>query len=164
LAKQARSGARRGGNPALRLAAIRRWHSYLGAFIAPSVLFFALTGSLQLFTLHESHDGYHPPAVIEKLGMLHKDQVWELKPSKKPPPPGAAKPAEAPKPAKAPEPAKAPPYAQWALKCVFAVVAASLVVSTCLGLWMALAYSANRRTLWILFLLGAVMPVAILLA
>ena len=58
-------------NPALRLAAVRQWHSYVGAFIAPSVLFFALTGSVQLFSLHYPLVAYAPPPVVEKLGMLH---------------------------------------------------------------------------------------------
>jgi hypothetical protein len=65
---------------------IRRLHTYLGAFIAPSVLFFAATGSLQLFSLHEAHGDYQPPAFIEKLGMLHKDQVFAMKPKRTAPP------------------------------------------------------------------------------
>ena len=53
------------------MAAIRRWHSYLGILIAPSVLFFALTGALQLFSLHESHGDYRAPAIIVQLASLH---------------------------------------------------------------------------------------------
>jgi hypothetical protein len=161
LAKQSRSGARRGGNPALKLAAIRRFHSYFGAFIAPSILFFALTGSLQLFTLHEAHGDYRPPAVIEKLGMLHKDQVFAAKPKR--PAPAAA---QAPKPAAPSTEAHhdaGPKTSTLALKWFFLFIAASLVVSTCLGLWMALAYSANKGVLWLAFLAGAAIPVAILL-
>ena len=46
---------------------IRRWHTYLGLFIAPSVLFFSLTGAVQLFSLHEAHGDYTPaPLVIGK--------------------------------------------------------------------------------------------------
>lgn len=58
---------------------IRKWHGYMGMFIAPSVLFFSLTGALQLFSLHEAHGGNHPPALLEELGNLHKDQVFEQK-------------------------------------------------------------------------------------
>jgi hypothetical protein len=160
LARQARSGARRGGNQALQMAAVRRFHSYLGAFIAPSVLFFALTGSLQLFTLHEAHGAYRPPALIEKLGNLHKDQVFAAK---------HKGPAPAPAPKRAPSPAKeshdaGPKIATLALKWFFLFVAAGLAASTGLGLWMALTHGANRRLLWILFLAGAVLPVVILLS
>jgi hypothetical protein len=162
LARQARPGARRGGHPALTLAVVRRFHSYFGVFIAPSVLFFALTGSLQLFSLHEAHGDYHPPAVIEKLGMLHKDQVFAAKPKRTPP---AA--AKAPKPdapgAEAHREA-GPETSARALKWFFLFVAASLAVSTCLGVWMALAYGPGKRVLWLVFLAGAAIPLAILLA
>jgi hypothetical protein len=57
---------------------IRRWHSYIGLFIAPSVLFFSLTGAVQLFSLHESHGKYRPPPILEKLSAVHKDQVFAL--------------------------------------------------------------------------------------
>jgi hypothetical protein len=162
LARQARSGARRGGHPALTLAAVRRFHSYFGVFIAPSVLFFALTGALQLFSLHEAHGDYHPPAVIEKLGMLHKDQVFAPKPKRRPPTA-----AQAPKPAAPTAEANhdaGPKTSALALKWFFLFVAAGLAVSTCLGLWMALTYSAGKRVLWLVFLMGAAIPLAILLA
>ena len=60
----------------MNVIAMRRWHSYIGLFIAPSVLFFALTGATQLFSLHEEHGNYKPPAIIEKLSSVHKDQVF----------------------------------------------------------------------------------------
>src|SRR3984957_7098169 len=67
-------------SPALMMT-VRQWHTYIGAFIAPSVLFFAFTGSLQLFSLHEAHGAYTPPAIVEALGHVHKDQVLEVKPA-----------------------------------------------------------------------------------
>jgi len=162
LAKQARSASRRGGKPALRLAAIRTWHTYFGVFIAPSVLFFALTGSLQLFSLHEAHGGYRPPAVIEKLGMLHKDQVFAAKPKRRPPAGANAQASKAP--AKADEHKEAGPKLSTSLlKWFFLFVAASLAVSTALGLWMALAFGQRKGVLWLLFLAGASLPVAVLL-
>lgn len=54
---------------------VRKLHTYVGMFIAPSVIFFALSGALQLFHLHEARGSYHPPPLIEMLGSLHKDQV-----------------------------------------------------------------------------------------
>lgn len=74
---------------------IRRWHGYIGLFIGPSVLFFALTGAVQLFSLHEAHGSYQPPAIIEKLSSVHKDQVFALGHHHDGPPPvesAAAKP------------------------------------------------------------------------
>ena len=71
----------------MTMANIRKWHAYLGLFIAPSVLFFALTGAVQLFGLHESHGDYRPPSLLEKLSTVHKDQKFAL--GDHHPPPGA---------------------------------------------------------------------------
>jgi hypothetical protein len=147
-------------NPALRLAAVRQWHSYLGVAIAPSVLFFALTGALQLFTLHEAHGDYRPPQLIEKLGMVHKDQVYALKPKRAAPPGSAPDAVAKPKPA---APAQGPKASTWALKSLFLGVALSLVTLTCLGLWMALRYGRRKRLAWGLLVAGAAVPVLILM-
>jgi hypothetical protein len=162
LARQARPGARRGSHPALRLAAVRRFHSWFGVFIAPSVLFFALTGALQLFSLHEAHGDYHPPPVIEKLGMLHKDQVFAAKPKRRQP--AAAQAPKSAAPAAEAHREEGPKTSTLVLKGFFLFVAASLVVSTCLGVWMTLAYGSGKRVLWLVFLAGAAIPLAILLA
>src|SRR5579863_2905624 len=60
------------------MVTLRLWHSYLGVLIAPSVLFFSLTGAVQLFSLHEDHGGYHAPVLLERLASLHKDQVLKV--------------------------------------------------------------------------------------
>jgi hypothetical protein len=77
-----------GGDPAPMMMLVRLWHHYIGFLIAPSVLFFALTGSMQLFSLHEAHGDYHAPVLIEALGNVHKDQVFRTRP-----PRGAPEPA-----------------------------------------------------------------------
>jgi hypothetical protein len=56
--------------------AAAKGHSYIGLFTAPNVLFFALTGAAQIFNLHEAHGSYRPPGIVEKLGSVHKDQVF----------------------------------------------------------------------------------------
>ena len=53
---------------------IRTLHAYIGMLIAPTVFFFAATGLLQIYSLHEAHPGYTPPSLIEKLSAVHKDQ------------------------------------------------------------------------------------------
>ena len=57
---------------------LRTLHTYVGMFIAPSVLFFACTGIIQIFSLHEAHGGYTPPAIVVKLSSVHKDQVFRV--------------------------------------------------------------------------------------
>ena len=64
----------------LNRATIRQWHSYIGLFTAPSVLFFALTGALRLFHPHEAHGDYKPLPLIEKLGPVHKNQEFAAGP------------------------------------------------------------------------------------
>lgn len=133
---------------------IRDWHSWIGALIAPSVLFFATTGVLQLWSLHEAHDGYVPPAVVEKLGVLHKDQRFALGRHHAP---SAAKPA-----AQSPKPAPDQPKAAIVLlKAFFTVVAVGLITSTVAGMWMALNQSPRRRILGVLMLIGAATPVVL---
>ena len=62
---------------------LRQAHLYLGMLIAPSILMFAVTGGLQIFRLQEAHPGYAPPPVIERLGRLHKDQVFTVAPPRR---------------------------------------------------------------------------------
>jgi uncharacterized iron-regulated membrane protein len=118
---------------------LRRWHTYVGIFIAPSVLFFAMTGIVQLFSLHEARDGYTPPPIIERLGRVHKDQVFSLG-RHRPPPPAAARPAARPPPEKASGPKHdQPKVATYLLKWFFTIVALGLIASTGMGLYMSLA-------------------------
>lgn len=147
-------------NPALRLALIRRIHTWLGVFIAPSVIFFALTGGLQLYGLHESRGAYTPAPTIEKLGMLHKDQVFQLKPKR--PRPATAPVAGAK--AAAPEKGEAGPKPAIALlKALFLVVAMGLTTATALGVWMAVNYGRDRKVAWWLLTAGTALPVLLAL-
>jgi len=133
------------------MASIRTWHTYLGILIAPSVLFFALTGALQIFSLHEAHGSYHPLPVIEKLSSVHKDQVFKLGEHHDAP----AEPAAGAPPEHEDEPA----FGTVVLKWFFLAVALGLTVSTLLGLWMGLTHIRHRRTGWWLLAVGVSFPV-----
>ena len=153
---------------------LRRLHSHVGLFIAPSVLFFAFTGALQLFSLHEEHGNYRPPAVVEKLSSVHKDQVFALgdhhaqpdagagedKPADSLAPPGAS-PSETPPGAK--EKADEPGMPTFLLKIFFLAAGLGLAVSAVLGLWIGLTQTRNRRTAWLLVAGGALIPVVLLI-
>src|SRR5277367_2615131 len=56
---------------------LRLIHLYIGVFIAPAILFFAFTGALQTFSLHETTRGsdYKPPAWAVTLAQIHKKQT-----------------------------------------------------------------------------------------
>jgi hypothetical protein len=174
--KTSRAGARRAPPPAMMMT-LRRLHLYIGLFIAPAILFFAFTGSLQLFSLHEAHGAYRPPALIEKLGSVHKDQRFAAKGK----PPGAAAHApdadhdhadadhdhdhDATAPGATGAKAKAPapePFKVTALKWLFLVVAAGLFLSTCLGVWMGLTFARSKPLAWLLLLAGAALPVLLI--
>src|ERR1700729_2668074 len=74
-----RRRARRGAwTPASATITIRQLHSYIGAFIAPPVLFLAFTGSLQVFSLHEAHGAYVPPPLLVRLSRVPQDQTAAL--------------------------------------------------------------------------------------
>jgi hypothetical protein len=62
------------------LKVFRKVHLYLGVFTAPALLFFAFTGALQTFSLHDTSQGsnYKPPAWIVALAQLHKKQTTSV--------------------------------------------------------------------------------------
>lgn len=152
-------------HPAATLMQVRHVHTWIGMLIAPTVIFMAATGLIQIFSLHEAHDGYTPPPLIERLGSVHKDQRFTLghhggpKAGHKP---GAEADADhGSAPAAPTPPANMSVLAMYLLKWVFALVAVGLMVSTCLGVWMSLRQGPRRRTWIILLAVGTVVPVVL---
>ena len=83
---------------ATAIKSARLFHLYSGVFLAPALIFFAITGGLQTFSLHETTRGrsYVPPAILVKLGQLHKKQTLVVPERKSPPPAPAPAPANPP--------------------------------------------------------------------
>jgi hypothetical protein len=148
----------------MNMMSVRRWHSYLGLFMAPSVLFFALSGAVQLFSLHEAHGSYRPAALVEKLSSVHKDQVFRLGHHHEPAPDAESSKGGQPGGSPAPEDADTPEPATLALKTFFLVVALCLILSSALGLWIGLTQTRHKRVTWALVLAGALIPAALVLA
>jgi len=151
---------------------IRRWHSYIGLLAAPTVIFFALTGAVQIYGLHEAHGGYHPPAIVEKLSSVHKDQVFALGHHHDAAAPDAD--AGGPEAGPATPPARPPPKAKddddddtgpsiLILKAFFLVVALSLTVSTVFGVWMGVTQTRHPRLSWGLLIAGVLIPLVLVL-
>jgi len=140
---------------------LRQWHTYLGVFIAPSVLFFALTGAYQVFDLHEPHGDYQPPPILQKLAQVHKKQtlVVRRRPAPRPGAGGPSRDAASRGPGGAP-----PPTGLGAalLKWFFALVSAGLAISTALGLWIGLSHVRRKVVAWSLLAAGTVLPLALL--
>lgn len=134
---------------------IRLTHGWLGMLIAPSVLFFALSGGLQVYRLHEAHAGYTPPAALAVMGAFHKD----LKPPR-PRDPFKGPGRKGGRDRGPPPPDQGPTVV---LKWLAVFVSAGLFVSTGLGVWMALQDRLRRRVSLALLAVGTVVPLALAL-
>ena len=143
---------------------IRRYHYYLGVFFAPMIILFAFSGALQTFRLQEEKGwGSQPPVWIEWMASIHKDsKLLKAKAPEAdhdaPAKPEAAKPAEAPKPDR-PKPPKAN---KLPMQIFMAVMSAALLLSTCLGITIALNSRATRSGAMVMLALGVLVPLAVL--
>ena len=146
---------------------IRVMHRYLGLFFAPTILFFAITGGLQMFGLHETAPGssYVPPDFLVHLSQLHKKGTLYL-PPRKAAPPNSAKPdgakldsprLETLKPPQATTPPNSLP-----MKIFFAATALALAVSTLTGLIMGWKYARRKSIVLLTVAAGVVIPVFLL--
>jgi hypothetical protein len=133
---------------------IRQWHVYVSVFVAPSLIFFAITGALQTFRIPDRADA---PVLLQKLARVHKDDVFAVKPAR-PKPPESSKPAQAEKPKPKARARVSTEVAKW----FFTAVSVAIAVTTLFGLWMALAYSRRKAVIWALLIAGAAAPVVIL--
>ena len=156
--KTVRAAAARPGRGATMMAA-RVWHSYSAAFFAPAILFFSITGAFQTFNLHKPMPGYHPPAVLQALASMHKNQNLHVKYLD----PADAKPAKRAKPDDAPPPPAESQIAQLVLKVFAALVCVGLSATTVLGLYMSWQ-TTRRRAVLLWFAAGAVLPMLVMLA
>lgn len=149
------------------MKSIRRLHAWLGVLFAPTIIFFALSGALQLFGLHEAARG-ETPGLLAKMGMVHTHQTTEM-PQRRPP--AQPKPeAEAPRAPQAELMAKVAQGAKPAeprpttmpIKIFFALMAVSLIASSGLGLWIAFTSKRDRRLHVALLAAGVVLPIVLL--
>jgi hypothetical protein len=155
---------------------LRMLHLYLGVFAAPALLFFAITGGLQTFSLHETPRGssYTPPAWLAHAAQLHKKATLVLPVRRARPAAdgGAAATrvtpahaASAPRGAVAEAraaPARAPAWLL-AMKIFFVVIAVSLLVSVLSGLVIAYRLTRHPHLLNALVLAGTLLPIVLLL-
>lgn len=170
----------------------RTIHLYLGVFTAPALLFFAITGGLQTFSLHETTRGssYTPPAWLATAALLHKKQTISA-PPKRPrvadvaaPAAGPAQPVSegsdkqaAPRDGATSVSGRAPGRAEGQadhgndrpkknllpMKLFFALVAFALALSTLSGIYMAYRYSRKPRLVSSILAAGILVPLALLL-
>jgi hypothetical protein len=114
---------------------LRRIHLYLGCVFAPTLVFFAVTGAWQLFTLHErqKNSSYVPPRIVHSLSEIHVHQrTGDAAGQSKP------------------------------LKFFFLTAAAGLVATTVLGVVMAFRLLKNPWVVIACLGLGIALPTAML--
>jgi hypothetical protein len=160
---------------------LRKIHLWIGVFTTPALLFFAITGAMQSFSLHETTQGssYRPPAWIASLAELHKKQTTEVPPRRGRPGPAENAPGEeragapesggstgpaqpgSPKPVNPAGP-RGPQKSHLPLKIFFLLVSISLVLSTLTGIYISYKYSHNWWVLSGLLTAGVVLPVLLL--
>ena len=137
------------------MKSIRRLHAWLGVLFAPTIIFFALSGALQLFGLHEIERG-ETPGLVAKMGMVHTHQTTQM-PQRKPQAQAAPAPhVEEARSAAQPRPTTMP------IKIFFALMAISLIASSGLGLWIAFTSKRDRTLHVALLVAGVVLPVLLL--
>ncbi len=114
---------------------LRKLHLYLGCFFTPILVFFAVTGALQTFELHEQHknSSYVPPAILKLLSEVHIHQRWEAATTSFP--------------------------FRW-----FAVAAAiGFLLTSLLGIVMAFKLGKSKAVVWLCLIAGALVPVLLLM-
>jgi uncharacterized iron-regulated membrane protein len=111
---------------------LRTLHLYLGCLFAPTLIFFAVTGSWQLFNWHEStkNHSYTAPRALAALSNLHKETHLPATPARKFTP----------------------------LRYFIAAAAVGLVISTVLGVIMAYRFSRRPLVATICLLSGIFVP------
>ena len=153
---------------------LRLIHLYVGVFISPAILFFAFTGALQTFSLHETTRGssYKPPAWAVTLAQIHKKQT-PIVPARKAPPQdkpidkGAAEKPHTDAPASQAVPQVPPktdtptpkPHNALPLKIFFLFVSIGLFISTLSGLYMSYKYIRNRKLITAILVAGIILPI-----
>jgi hypothetical protein len=141
-----------------QIRALRQLHYYVGVFLAPAIILFALSGALQTFRLQEEKGfGGPPPGWIVWMASVHKDQAQpRAAPAGVKKPSGEAKPSQAAQKPGAERPSTLP------LKIFVILLAIGLIASALLGVVIALNNRATRRVSAILLAAGAVVPLLLL--
>jgi hypothetical protein len=136
------------------MRSLRKYHHYIGVFFAPALILFSVSGALQTFRLTQASGyGSAPPAAFVWLASVHKDQalpqVEVQKPSKKP--------------TSRVEKGQPPtPSSTLALKFFVVLLSIGLIVSTILGVIIALNNRGTRRISIAMLVAGSVLPVVLL--
>ncbi|MXP26442.1 hypothetical protein GRI39_10370 [Altererythrobacter indicus] len=142
---------------------LRQLHHYVGLFLSPMILLFALSGAFQTFRLQEEKGyGGTPPDWIVWMASIHKDQAPPRERHTKAEHAPKAEASVTPKAAKLAAMSKKKPFTL-PLKIFVVLVAIGLIISTMLGIAIGLNNRAMRRTSILLLIAGTIVPIALLM-
>lgn len=134
---------------------LRRWHHYIGVFLAPAILFFTFSGFIQVLGWQDQRNP--PPAGwVSWIAGIHKKQE-----APKPRPVAAPRPAAAPA-AKPDDDHDHVAEALGPLKLFALLTALGLFLTTLIGLAVALGTRSMRRTSAIMLAAGVAAPLLLL--
>jgi hypothetical protein len=142
----------------------RQIHLYIGVFSAPALLFFAFSGALQTFSLHQAKDGsdYKPPKWIAFMAEIHKNQIPQLPRPKIQP--GMPMASTKPEPATAvAKPLARPAHNPLPLKIFFVVISLSFFSSIFTGVYMSYKYNRSKTHVTAVLVAGCVVPILLML-
>ncbi|HEY1429500.1 MAG TPA: hypothetical protein VGF18_07995 [Candidatus Tumulicola sp.] len=128
------------------------------------MLFFASSGMLQIFNLHQSHGNYTAPAIVQLSAGIHKDQEVRSGPPggrEGGPPAGALGAQRDGAPQGRREEAWSLPRVM--LKWLFFLEACGFVATLLFGIWIGLTHAKRRGTVIALLVAGSILP-AVLVA
>lgn len=142
---------------------LRLLHLSLAALFAPAILFFAVTGALQTFSLHKANGGAAAAEWIVRAAAVHKRQTLAPKADDDQP---AAPPKHVKRKHDKPAPVGPPPmpWGTLALKVYTVAVAFGLVALTLSGLYLGFKFSRRPRLILALVAVGALAPLLLLAA
>lgn len=167
---------------------MRQIHFYLGMFFAPAIIFFALTGAVMTFELHESRPGklYRAPVWLALPAQIHKKQSLDLRPERRlqrvaegsasrgvrdlpdGKPPDSRNASTDADEERTPlarsttqdrEPRKQP---SMPLKWFFLITSVALILFTISGIYLTCKITRKQRLAWSLLALGTVLPLLLL--
>jgi len=118
------------------MKSLRSLHLYLGCLFAPLLIFFAVTGSWQLFNWHQStkDKSYIAPPALAALSFIHKDAHIPGTPGREPTP----------------------------LRYFMLAAGAGLVATSVIGIVMAYRFSQRPMVATVCLFAGIALPAALL--
>jgi len=147
---------------------LRQYHNWLGLFFAPAIIFFALSGTMQMLGFQDRAPGYQPPGWISLIANVHKHGMVQRPGKPRAAPSPASSPA--PKATTAPEKKPAEPRREdheeaglGLFKLFATILGLLLATASILGIFIAYANKAARRTTTMLLAAGTLVPVVLLM-